>query len=313
MTWGVDVTETQSTKLEMQLMEQLTLSKKLVLTVLGFVVVVGPVAFGAIRMIPLHGQLLHATGPRPSFEVASIRPSKPNAQWENPDVLNEHLSYREREVTIRALISYAYGIGFAPEFSGGPTWVKTDKFDIEAKPDEAETAALKKLSFRDRDEQMRLMVQSLLAERFNLKVSFEKRELPVYALVVAKGGLKCMKSTDTSHLTTATRFEPPPPPPPPPGGVAPGEVRVNTEGGWPLSLLVALLNEQPELGGRMVVDKTGLEGPYDCKASWASEGTDFPGPSLFTAIQEQMGLKLELTKGPAEVLVVDHIDRPSEN
>jgi bla regulator protein BlaR1 len=304
-------------------LERLTLGRKLVLTVLGFAAVAGPMAFGVMRMIPMYGQILHATGPRPSFEVASIRPVRPDEQGGNiygysgrPD------SYSVRGVTIRNLIFYAYGIGFAPEFSGGPKWIGTDKFDIEAKPDDAETAALNKLSRSDRDEQMRLMVQSLLAERFKLKVSFQKRKLPVYALVVAKGGLKCMKSTDASPLATAprSRFASPPPPPPPPlPGSTPEEARSRdqsphfTPKGWPFSLLVAFLSNQQEVGGRMVVDKTGLEGTYDCDVSWAREGTDVPGPSFFTAIQEQMGLKLEATKGPVEVLVVDHIDPPSEN
>lgn len=268
-------------------------------------------------MIPMYGQMLHATGPRPSFDVASIRPARSDAQWENIYGFSERPdSYMVRGVTIRNVIFYAYGIGFAPEFSGGPKWVGTDRFDIEAKPDAAETAALNKLSFADKDEQKRLMVQSLLAERFKLKVSFVKRELPVYALVVAKGGLKCTESKDASRLTTAPRrrfpVPPPPPPPPPPGGLAPGEIRL-TPRGWLFSELVAYLTSQQEVSGRMVVDKTGLEGVYDCNLSWAREGSDVSGPSFFTAIQEQMGLKLEPTKAPSEVLVVDHIDPPSEN
>jgi len=267
-------------------------------------------------MTPMYGQLLHATGPLPTFEVASIKPGDPNAPWENTSGFSERLdSYTVRGVTIRHLISYAYGIEFAPEISGGPSWIGTDRFDIQAKPSEAEAGALNKLALVDRDEQMRLMVQSLLAERFKLKVSFEKRELPIYELVVAKGGLKCTMSTDAPSNTFAPGRlpgPPPPPAPPPPGGLAPGEVRF-TPKGWDFADIVTFLSSQQEVGGRMVVDKTGLKGSYDCKASWSREDGDFPGPSFFTAIQEQMGLKLEATKGPAEVLVVDHVDRPSEN
>jgi uncharacterized protein (TIGR03435 family) len=74
-----------------------------------------------------------------------------------------------------------------------------------------------------------------------------------------------------------------------------------------------MLSHQPELGGRPVEDRTGLEGSYDCEAAWSREGSDGPGPSLFTAIQAQMGLKLEPAKGEVETVVVDHADRPSEN
>lgn len=299
-------------------LERLSLGRKLALTVLGFAAIAGPVAFGALRMIPIYGQLLHATGPLPSFEVASIKPGRSGAQSKNPFAFSERPggNYLVRGVTIRSLISYAYGIGFAPELSGGPKWIGTDTFDIEAKPDEVEAATLNKLSRNDKEEQMRLMVQSLLTERFNLKVSFEKRDVPMYTLVVAKGGLKCTKSIDQALPAPGQRFPvmspPPPPPPAPASGIVSGENRF-TPKRWPLSLIVAHLSTQQEVGGRMVVDKTGLEGDYDCYLSWAREGSDFPGPSFFTAIQEQMGLKLKATKGPVEVLVVDHIDHPSAN
>ena len=83
--------------------------------------------------------------------------------------------------------------------------------------------------------------------------------------------------------------------------------------GWPFSLIVAWITRQPELGGRMVVDKTGLDGIYNCNLSWAPEGADVPGPSFVMAIQEQMGLKLQSEKGPVETIVIDHIEQPSEN
>jgi uncharacterized protein (TIGR03435 family) len=83
--------------------------------------------------------------------------------------------------------------------------------------------------------------------------------------------------------------------------------------GWPFWLVVTMLSHQPELGGRPVEDRTGLEGSYDCQASWSRDGTDGPGPSFFTAIQDQMGLKLEPEKGEVETVVVDHADRPLEN
>jgi uncharacterized protein (TIGR03435 family) len=289
--------------------------------------VMGTFAFGAVRGVPFYGQILQANGPRPSFEVASVRPSPPDEEGRNfsgPGGQTD--SFRVRGMTIKKLVSYAYGIGYDGELSGGPKWIGTDRFDIEAKPNESEVAALGKLSRDDRDEQMRLMLQSLLAERFNLKVSSAKRELPIYTLVIAKGGLKCTKEAPDSPLaaTPQPRYRwsaPPPPPPPPPGYTPPmpDEARslaqplhMRTKG-WPFWLVVTSLSHQPELGGRTVVDKTGLDGSYDCEASWSRDGSEGSGPSFFTAIQEQMGLKLQPEKGLVEVLSIDHVEQPSGN
>jgi uncharacterized protein (TIGR03435 family) len=83
--------------------------------------------------------------------------------------------------------------------------------------------------------------------------------------------------------------------------------------GWPFSTIVTWITRQPELDGRMVLDKTGLNGIYDCDLSWVPEGADVPEPPFFTAIQEQMGLKLQPETGPVETIVIDHIEQPSEN
>ncbi|HEX9200487.1 MAG TPA: TIGR03435 family protein [Acidobacteriaceae bacterium] len=270
------------------------------------------------------GQILHASDPLPSFEVASVRPSSPG---EMRTRLVQSDRFLAKALSMKDLISYAYGINYDAQLSGGPGWVKLDQFTIDAKPDETEAATLTKASRDDRDEQIRLMVQGLLADRFHLKVHIETRDLPVYALVVAKGGLKCAKDSSPSVLSDGVRprygwASAPPPPPPPPGYVPPTPEEVKSLAqqplhlrtkGWPFWLLVTMLSHQPELGGRMVVDRTGLDGSYDCEASWSRENSEGNGASLFTAIQEQMGLKLEPEKGPVEVLVIDHIEKPSEN
>jgi bla regulator protein BlaR1 len=285
----------------------------------------GVTAFGVMRVTPMYGQILHATEPRPSFAVASIRPSPPDEDIAGRDFRAD--SFTTKAMTLKQIISYAYGLTFDHEISGGPNWIRTDKFDIEAKPDEAETVTLSKLSHDDLDEQMRLRVQSLLTERFKLTVSFQKKDLPLYDLVMAKGGLKCTKETPDSPLSAASRprfrwSAAPPPPPPPPGYTppTPDEARslaqqplhLRTKG-WPFWLVVTTLSHQPELGGRPVFDETGLDGSYDCEASWSREGSEGTGPSFFTAIQEQMGLKLQPAKGPVEVLLIDQIQLPSEN
>ena len=143
-----------------------------------------------VGVVPVWGQLLHASGERPSFAVASIRPSSPDEVGHGGSGVGR---FAESAKTVKELIMYAYGMGYDGELVGGPRWMSTDKFAVEAKADDVE--ALSKMSRGDRDEQMRLMMQSLLAERFKLVVRFEMKELPVYELVVAKSGLKCAVDT----------------------------------------------------------------------------------------------------------------------
>ena len=233
-----------------------------------------------------------------------------------------------RGSSMEDVIEFAYGVPSHNELFGGPSWIQTEKFDIMAKPDEAETLRLGKLSNADLRVQMQLMVQSLLEERLHLKVSFAMKDLPLFALVVAKGGFKCTNAAPDAPPASIQHPRhdadgplPPPPPPLPPGYVpptlsyGPGHEQAMSwmHHGWPFSLIVAWITRQPELGGRMVVDKTGLDGIYDCDLSWVPEGADVPGPSFFTAVEEQMGLRLQSEKGPVETMIIDHIEQPSEN
>jgi uncharacterized protein (TIGR03435 family) len=169
--------------------------------------------------------------------------------------------------------------------------------------------------------QIRLMVQELLADRFKLKVSHETKELPVYALVVAKGGLKMKEESPATtpdaaaHPRTFLQF------------MGPGQFRGTNIG---VGLLADVLSRQPELG-KLVIDETGLKGNYDWTLKWTPEQSDpmfkrpngapppnapppdTSGPSIFAALEEQLGLKLEPKKGPVETLVIDRIEKPSEN
>ena len=320
---GADLTQRIRSIMTLRL-ENLSRAGKIALAAFGLVAVAGPLAFGVMRAIPIYAQLLHPSGPLPSFAVASIRPSQPG-DLSRGSVQAD--SYMAKAKTIREIIKYAYAIGYDRELAGVPTWVSTDKYTILARPDDAELEALQKMSRDDRDQQMRLMVQSLLADRFGLKVSFVTRVLPVYALVVAKGGLKCAKDEDAKPAIpdmSQPRFRwsaGPAPPPPPPGWTPPTPEESRRQAqtmpfhmrtqGWPFWLVVTTLSHEPELAGRTVVDETGLHGSYDCQMSWSPDGSNGPGPSLFSAIQEQMGLKLEPTKAPVEVLVIDQIKRPT--
>jgi uncharacterized protein (TIGR03435 family) len=216
---------------------------------------------------------------------------------------------------------------------GAPGWVKTNRYDVQAKVSPEDAPKLDKLKLEER----RSMLLPLLVERFNLKYHHETRELPTYSLVVAKGGPK---------LKPSAIQDPPPSPKPPDAGAPPrpdeaggnnpprhmmrlmGRGHFEAEGGN-TQMLARVLSQQL---GRTVVDKTGLTGAYDYTLQWTPDDasppgpggadggpprnenqTDAAGPSLFTAVQEQLGLKLQSEKGPADVIVIDHIDLPSEN
>lgn len=273
----------------------------------------------------LGGQLLHPTEPMPSFEVATIRPWQPPSSAVStvaPGSLRKFVpgstmpAVKDRVHFIgqaELLIAAAYGI---PVFStgariiSGPDWIRSesDRYELTGKIDDAQFAAIQKMSPMKQQEQVSLMEQTLLAERFKLKVHFETREMPRYDLVLAKGASKLVRSQEgtTSRLSF----------------VGPGqgcEVEA-TATGVPLGELA----RSPFLrsGKREVVDETGVAGRFDFTLKFrspncvAGEGTGADNsdvPDLFTALQEQLGLKLVPDSGPVEVVVIDHIERPSEN
>jgi uncharacterized protein (TIGR03435 family) len=199
----------------------------------------------------------------------------------------------------------------------GPDWLTSKKFDIDAKVGDAEADAIKRLSPDQRLDQYRLMVQSLLADRFNLKLSTAEKELPVYVLVAAKGGPKLIQASAPSGAPALY-------------GGSRGDLNARTV--TMKFFADFFLSGREDLGGRVVIDATGLQGSYDFTLKWspsyasptlpgaasqdggASSATaDSSGPSFFTALQEQLGLKLEPRKAPVEVLVIDHIEQPSPN
>ena len=204
----------------------------------------------------------------------------------------------------------AYGI---PErrILGGPKWLQSERFDIEAKTDNSVADQLRTLSHDQRRIQTQAMFQQFLADRFKLTVHWETREFPVYALVVGKKGLNLHSSAKADGGTDITA----------------GDDQFTAQGVTLAALAQALTQDMSQELGRIVIDKTGITGRYDVALKWTpdtgatpinsrTEGTMPPadsGPSIFTAIQEQLGLKLESTKGPVQVLVIDHVEMPSEN
>ena len=322
---------------------KLTRAKKLLLAGVTVCVLAAPVALGMVRMIPLFGQILHADGPLPSFEVATIRPMElmhalsspggtaprvaPNGE---PIISQQEIRVSNAKppaasnlvnetMTAKMLIADSYNL---PAFSkaqivGGLDWADQTMYQIKAKIDDAQYAAMQRMPREQQVQQVHLMEQSLLAVRFQLKVHFETRQLPVYALEIAKGGPKLTPAKTDSV---------------PPGSAAPqdlpADMTVTGKGeGFEIKTrraspgqLIMLLQQQQELGNRLVIDKTGLAGKYDMTLDWTREAAATAdagsaageaAPSFFTALKEQLGLELVETKGPAEVIVIDHIEKPT--
>jgi uncharacterized protein (TIGR03435 family) len=245
----------------------------------------------------------------PVFEVATVKLNKSGVSGSHSSLDNDR--FTATNVSLKNVMQYqAYGIP-EPRILDGPKWLNTERFDIQAKADSATLDALKPLRREDRQLQIQRMFQQLLADRFKLTVHWETRELPVYAMIVAKNGshLQATKQTDDGASISTNNGE------------------LTARGVTMAEIARALTQELSRELGRVVVDKTGVDGRYDITLRWTPESGAAPvsygagdtasqpdaGPSIFTAFQEQLGLKLESTKGPVQVLVIDHVEMPSEN
>lgn len=246
----------------------------------------------------------------PSFSVATIKPSDPNAQPEQI-ISMSGLDYRTdtvgRSFTVRSstltdMIAWAYHI-HRNQLVGRPKWADEEKFDI---------AAVQDGEGRPSDAQWRVMMQKLLVDRFQLTFHHDTRELAVYELTVGNGADKLAKS--------------------PPGEIGTGTEVIGKPGRltrtWTATTMSSFVNDdlQGYLGDKLVLDKTGLTGEYDFKLEFAPmpgspeanfsgplKADDVPADDLFTALQKQLGLKLKAVKTMADVLLIDRVEQPSPN
>ncbi len=254
---------------------------------------------------------LAAPLPALTYDVVSIRPNKSGSGSVQISVDGER--FVGTNISVKDLIRYAYDLQNDGLVFALPGWAGSSKLDVEAKVSADDLAALKNLSDDDSTAEHRLMMQALLADRFALKIHHEKKELPTYALIVLKSGLKIKPADPNNAYENGLKR---------PGGVACGAGSVDTSNtaltaqAVPLSTLASFLAQKLS---RPVDDKTGLTANYDFTLKWSpdevaqnSENANTP-PSIYTALQEQLGLKLESTKGPVDTIVVDHIDPPTEN
>jgi uncharacterized protein (TIGR03435 family) len=229
--------------------------------------------------------------PTPQYEyaVATVKPDKSEgvqSYWRNT------LDGFSTITPPIGLIMSAYNVHTPDQIVGLPAWASSEAFAIEAKMDGDTVAALAKLPPQEQWQQRQKMLQALLADRFALKVHRTTKELPIYVLTVVDAGkLKKSVSETGGSLSNSGKF---------------------TAHGISIDSLAMNLSN---IVGRTVVNQTGLAGAYDFTLEWAPEGADAsdPRPSIFTALEEQMGLKLKPAKGPVDAIVVDAIERPSQN
>jgi uncharacterized protein (TIGR03435 family) len=262
--------------------------------------------------------------PAPSFEVASV---KPNNSGDPRSVFFTQPGGRftVMNASLREIVRLAYRVQ-SFQITGDPGWMGSDRFDITAKAS-TELARLE-LNSGGPTPEVFLMLRSLLAERFQLAAHLETKELPIYALVVARddgklGPQLSPSQVDCSALRAATVPRgggmPLPPPPPEPGqravrpvaGMFSGLGHV-AAGCTPLRQLAISLSNRVD---RLVLDETGLGGPFDFTLEFtpdqASTAAPTDAPSLFTALEEQLGLKLLARRGPVDLVVIDHVEQPS--
>jgi uncharacterized protein (TIGR03435 family) len=226
----------------------------------------------------------------PSFEVATVKLSDPADQSSGFHTTGHRLFYENE--SMQDLISFAYGV-HGKQIAGAPDWFSKDRYDIKGMPDVAGEPGQK---------QQKEMLQKLLAERFDLKLHTDSRILSIFTITVAKGGSRLQPSkSDPDGLPDQTGSN----------NGSQQSRRFNNNSMADFAQMMQYFVDRP------VIDLTGLPGKYDFKMEWSNSETPGNDPKqlsdLLTAMPEQLGLKMEAAKGPAKVLVIDHVDRPSAN
>jgi bla regulator protein blaR1 len=299
---------------------RLGVCRRILLGGAGLAAVALPIAIGVFHaeQTAVLAQAADAPADIPRFDVASVKPNKSGEMRMMLHFTPDGMTMEG--LTAQSMLTQAFNVE-DDRIIGAPSWVKSDRFDIEAKVAPEDAPKLDKLKREERME----MLQPLLQDRFGLKFHHETREMPVYLLEVAKGGLKMKPAgpdgSDGNGGHSSGRMM-----------MGIGDLKADDA---PIDLLAHALSGQV---GRTVIDKTGLTGKYGYTLHFTPEnmpprmgpgpgpgpdgghsGADAPpppdtsGPDIFTAVQEQLGLKLVPEKGPVDVIVIDHIDQPSAN
>ncbi len=292
------------------LAQELSAGRKAMLAAACVLTAAIPVTTGFVTSTSANAQTASAgTKPLPSFEVASVRPN--HTGKDSMSVEAGPFEFNDNDTAIKTLIEAAFD-SYDFQVVGGPGWINSDRYDIKAKIDES----MQKLSREQQGKQMGLMLQSLLLDRFHFKYHRETRIFSVYSLQIAKNGPKLHEAKL--------------------GDVYPNGTHAGDANAWTLSVGNGEFKIQDcsisifakNLGGNIghvVIDKTGLQGKYDFTLQYAPDHDQAPPgygqaaattdtrPPIFTALQEQLGLKLVSEKASLEVIVIDHIEPPSPN
>jgi uncharacterized protein (TIGR03435 family) len=274
-------------------------TRQLLLAFAGIAAVAGPLAIGVINAPPIRAQ--ENSAPL-AFEAASIKPSKPGS--------GNHLArflpggkYTAENVSARGLIMMAFHLQDY-QLSGGPSWLDTDTYDVNARPEKPATVA-----------ETRRMLQTLLADRFHLAHHYEQKEMAIYAMLSTKGGPKLQPAQGDREGDGNFR-------------AGAGHLRGQGASVQEFADMLTIIRGKP------VIDLTGIPGKFDWKLEWTPDqfrrgepgegagaakphegwqGIDPDGPDFFTALENQTGLKLEPRKAPVQILVIDHAEKPTEN
>lgn len=225
--------------------------------------------------------------------MASIRDSKAGPRMA---ISVQPNGFSARHTTVFALLLNAYEIRPTEDIPGLPSWARSEEFDIDAKMDDELASSLQKLPDQEVVLRRRQMLQRLLADRFKLRAHYEAKERSIYALVIAKGGPHLIATTgsDTGH------------------GSSWGHGHIEIHAGSVSDFAFCM----SDMLDRFVVDNTGIKGRFNVQLTWTPhdlQDQGAPGPTVFTALQEQLGLKLVPSKGPVPILIVDHLEKPSQN
>jgi bla regulator protein blaR1 len=280
-----------------------SLLRKLTLAAAGIAAAIIPPAIGIIRAQTL------PPPPAYTYDVVSIHRPSPD-QRRGGIGGGAHGGLRMQNVTAMFMLTFAYGI-HDYQIAGAPGWVSSDRFDVSFTPDKAEPALRPGAgaTVNEMDSNMsrqKQRTQAVLRDRFGLILRAETRELPIYALILAKGGHKLSQPTVTDHGASLLG----------------GGTRLIADG--PGATMKMLAEHLAGELGRPVNDETGLDGLFNFKLEWTRDSPPQPpspdepvsatgGPSIFTALTEQLGLRLESRRGPVPIYVIEKIEKPGEN
>jgi uncharacterized protein (TIGR03435 family) len=311
---------------------KLDFSRKLLLSAAGLVAVAFPVTFGLLNVTPsrAESQTQNSASVTPVYEATSIKLNKAGTASlkTGKGVIRQRLmfglgTFTGENNSLQELIRAAYRVEDY-QISGAPDWFTSELYDVDAKAEKSAVDEMQKLGKDQRDLENQGMLQTLLKDRFKLMLHHETKYLPIYSLVVAEAGKLHEAQGDCGPQPT---WEPGMPPPPPPCG----SLRVFPWVGRLDGLKVPITQLAANLSGftrRMVLDKTNLAGKYDINLKWYPDPSEFPprpgylpatyqpdpsSPPLLTAVQQQLGLKLESQTGLVDILVIDHVEKPSES